>query len=109
MLTNLLISAWRYAPEDSPIKLELVCQDEKGVFRIPDFGSGMPESEQKVLFSAFYLDSPVEALAGSGLGLVLVKHCVDVQGGAITVESQAEAGSTVTITLPLPQPRQDNP
>lgn len=109
MLTNLLISAWRYAPEDSPIKLELLCQDEKVVFRIPDFGSGMPESEQNVLFNAFYLDSPVEALAGSGLGLVLVKHCVDVQGGAIAVESQAEAGSTVTITLPLPQPRQENP
>jgi len=109
MLTNLVISALRYAPEDSPIKLELSCQDEKVVFRIPDFGSGMPESEQNVLFNTFYVDSPVEALAGSGLGLVLVKHCVDVQGGAIAVESQAEAGSTVTITLPLPQPRQDNP
>ncbi|MEQ8468525.1 PAS domain-containing sensor histidine kinase [Coleofasciculus sp. E1-EBD-02] len=109
MLTNILISAWRYAPEDSPIKLELVCQDEKVVFRIPDFGSGMPESEQKVLFSAFDTNHQGNEMTGSHLGLMLVKHCVDVQGGAIAVESQAEAGSTVTITLPLPQPRQNNP
>jgi len=109
MLTNFLFSAWRYALEDSPIKLELVCQDEKVVFRIPDFGSGMPESEQKVLFSTFDTNRQGNEMTGSHLGLMLVKHCVDVQGGAIAVESQAEAGSTVTITLPLPQPRQDNP
>ncbi|MFP4121173.1 PAS domain-containing sensor histidine kinase [Coleofasciculus sp.] len=109
MLTNLLISAWRYAPEDSPIKLELLCQDEKVVFRIPDFGSNMPESEQNILFNAFDAQSHGDTMTGSSLGLMLVKHCVDVQGGAIAVESQAEAGSTVTITLPLPQPGEDNP
>jgi PAS domain S-box-containing protein len=109
MLTNLLISAWRYAPEDNPIKLELLCQDEKVVFRIPDFGSGMPESEQNILFNAFDAKSHGDAVTGSSLGLMLVKHCVNVQGGAIAVESQAEAGSTVTITLPLPQAREENP
>ncbi|MEQ9671396.1 PAS domain-containing sensor histidine kinase [Coleofasciculus sp. G2-EDA-02] len=109
MLTNLMISAWRYSPEDSPIKLELLCQDVQIVFRIPDFGSNIPEPEQNVLFNAFDTNSHGDGVTGSSLGLILVKHCVDLQNGAIAVESQAGEGSTVTITLPLPQPGEENP
>jgi len=108
MLTNLLISALRYSPEDSSMKLELWCQDEKAVFRIPEFGSGIPESEQTLLFNTLNPQHHGDGMTGSSLGLMLVKHCVDVQGGAIALESQAEAGSTMTITLPLPQSQQDN-
>lgn len=109
MLTNLIITAWRYSPEDSPIKLELLCQDVQIGFRIPDFGSNIPEPEQNVLFNAFDTNSHGDEVTGSSLGLILVKHCVDLQHGAIAVESQAGEGSTVTITLPLPQPGEENP
>lgn len=109
ILTNLMISAWRYAPEDSPLKLELLCNDTQVVFRIPDFAGGIPESEQNGLFKVFESNDPSDRVTGNSLGLMLVKHCVEFQGGAIALESQEEGGNTVTITLPLSQPRQDNP
>jgi signal transduction histidine kinase len=37
---------------------------------------------------------------GNGLGLAIVKRIVEVHGGALTIESTAEAGTTVGVVLP---------
>ena len=37
---------------------------------------------------------------GTGLGLPLAKHLIELHGGALTIESQVNVGTTVTIVLP---------
>ncbi|MBE9125937.1 MULTISPECIES: PAS domain S-box protein [unclassified Coleofasciculus] len=103
ILTNLLLNAMQYSPEGSKIQFELVCPREQAVFRIQDFGIGIPEKDQRLLFKAFHRGSNVGAIAGSGLGLYMVKQCVDLEGATIGVESQVGVGTTFTVTLPLKQ------
>jgi signal transduction histidine kinase len=40
-------------------------------------------------------------IPGTGLGLVIVKHCTSLHGGSIDVESQAGQGTTFTVRLPV--------
>ena len=101
ILTNLLLNAIKYSLKGSEVLLNLVCQGEQVSFRIQDSGIGIPEKDQELLFKAFHRGSNVGAVLGSGLGLLMVKQCVDLQKGEILVESEVNVGTTFTVTLPL--------
>ena len=69
--------------------------------QIKDQGIGIPEADQKRLFESFYRASNVESIQGTGLGLVIVKRCVEAHQGQISVTSQVGVGTTFTVILPL--------
>jgi signal transduction histidine kinase len=71
------------------------------VFQVCDQGIGIPESDVAQLFQTFHRGSNVGERPGSGLGLVIVKRCVELHGGTISLVSPAGAGTTVTVRLPL--------
>ena len=71
------------------------------ILRIQDQGIGIPEADQKRLFESFYRASNVQSIQGTGLGLVIVKRCVEAHQGEITVTSKVGEGTTFTIILPL--------
>jgi signal transduction histidine kinase len=100
MLRNLLSNAFKYSPDRSIIRLELACTQEV-VFRISDPGIGIPPDEQTKIFDAFFRGSNVGITPGVGLGLVIVKECVDLHRGEIVVESKPGVGTTFTVILPL--------
>lgn len=105
ILTNLLLNAIKYSPKGSEVKLSLTAQSEAVIFCIQDRGIGIPETEQDAVFEPFHRGSNVGNVSGSGLGLSIVKQCVVLQGGKITVESTEGTGTTFTVTLPLHQGR----
>jgi signal transduction histidine kinase len=53
------------------------------------------------LFQAFRRARNVGLVNGTGLGLYIVKHCVDLHEGTIELESAVGNGTTVTVTLPM--------
>jgi signal transduction histidine kinase len=71
------------------------------VCTICDQGIGIPKADQEWLFSAFHRGQNVADRPGTGLGLVIVKRCVDLHGGKIKVESNPGEGTIVTVTLPI--------
>ena len=71
------------------------------VCAICDQGIGIPEADQEWLFSAFHRGHNVFGRPGTGLGLVIVKRCVDLHRGKITVESKIGQGTVVTVRLPI--------
>ena len=101
ILYNLLSNAVKYrAPGRAPL-VQLRCRSAAGqlVLEVQDNGLGLSEQQQAELFRLFRrLHSHV---AGSGVGLYMVKKMVDNARGTITVQSQPGLGSTFTITLPL--------
>jgi PAS domain S-box-containing protein len=103
MFVNLLSNAVKYSPEGGMILFDLNCDLVEGaaIFKIQDSGIGIPEADQNQLFESFYRASNVKSIQGSGLGLVIVKRCVDVHRGEITFTSQVGVGTTFTIRLPL--------
>jgi signal transduction histidine kinase len=68
---------------------------------IRDQGIGIPEADREWLFNAFHRGHNVDDRPGTGLGLVIVKRCIDLHGGKINVESKLGEGTVVTVRLPI--------
>ncbi|MEH2136331.1 hybrid sensor histidine kinase/response regulator [Nostoc sp.] len=103
MFGNLLSNAVKYSPRGGKIQLDLICDsiEEVAIFSVQDRGLGIPEPDQARLFESFYRASNVQSIQGTGLGLVIVKRCVDAHKGQISVTSQVGVGTTFTVILPL--------
>ncbi len=104
ILTNLLSNAIKYSPQGSTVQFSLIQQDDKAIFKIQDFGMGIPPKEQTQLFESFYRATNVNNMQGTGIGLAIVKNCVELHGGDIRVESAVGVGTTFTVTLPTYRP-----
>jgi signal transduction histidine kinase/CHASE1-domain containing sensor protein len=100
ILTNLLSNAIKYSPADSPVQFTLAETSEAIVFHIQDYGIGIAPDDQLQLYDAFHRGKNVGDVVGTGLGLAVVKTCVDLHGGQITVDSEVNSGTTFTVLLP---------
>ncbi|WP_375492601.1 ATP-binding protein [uncultured Nostoc sp.] len=103
LFANLLSNALKYSPRGGKIQFDLICDpiEKAAIFHIQDQGMGIPEADQARIFESFYRASNVKSIKGTGLGLVIVKRCVDAHRGQISVTSQVEIGTIFTVILPL--------
>lgn len=100
VLTNLLSNAAKYSPEGAPISL-IVSGDAQSIrFQVIDNGIGIPTAAQDQIFEAFYRGNNVGTVPGTGLGLAVVKTCVDLHGGSLEVCSASNQGTHMTVSLP---------
>ena len=104
VFTNLLTNAAKYSPPGTAVKFSFTREDGDAVFIIQDQGMGIPEEDRKRLFTPFYRGKNVATIPGTGLGLVIVQHCVERHGGTIAVQSTENSGTTVSVRLPLFSP-----
>ena len=115
IFTNLLTNAVKYSEPGSNVDFNVACHGTELVSTIRDCGIGILEADREWLFTAFHRGRNVGDRPGTGLGLVIVKRCVDLHGGKIDVESKPGKGTLVTVRLPkLPdrvktQPPQSQP
>ena len=107
ILVNILSNAIKYTPTGGSVMVnidELPC-DESGYMiariRVSDTGIGMSQDYLKKIFEAFTREQNTtkSKIAGTGLGMSIVKKYVDLLGGTINVESELGKGSTFTVTL----------
>jgi PAS domain S-box-containing protein len=104
ILLNLLTNAVKYSEPGQRVSFHACGNGQTLELVVTDHGIGIPESEQTRLFEAFQRGSNVGNRHGSGLGLVIVKRCVDLHGGNIKVESKPGVGTRVTVRLPVLNP-----
>lgn len=101
ILSNLLSNAVKYSPEGSTITVALYRQGSAAILEVRDQGIGIQPEDLKRIFEPFYRGKGVlDAIGGTGLGLGIVKECVELQGGTITVTSEPGSGTAFTIRLP---------
>lgn len=100
LLTNLLSNAIKYSPDRSSIQFTLSCDSKTATFQICDQGIGIPRKDQLRIYETFYRGSNVGSVLGTGLGLAVVKTCVELHRGQLTISSEG-AGAIATVTLPL--------
>lgn len=101
IIGNLLSNAVKYSPAGSPVDFRLHRDGDEAVFTIQDHGIGIPEADQCRLYEAFHRASNVGETPGTGLGLLLVKRCVDLHHGSIHMQSREGVGTTFTVRLPV--------
>ncbi|MEG4318245.1 MULTISPECIES: ATP-binding protein [unclassified Microcoleus] len=101
LLTNLLSNAIKYSPNGGNVSLELSCENQQVIFCVRDEGIGLTAEYQGKLFQQFERGANVGKIKGSGLGLCIVKHIVDLHGGTISVESAIGKGTTFIVALPF--------
>lgn len=100
MVANLLSNALKYSVGQADPEIKIIFGEKNLVLEVSDHGIGIPEKDKKNLFAAFIRASNTRNIEGTGLGLVIIKHFVDIHQGNITFESSENKGSTFTITLP---------
>lgn len=100
ILVNILSNAIKYSPNAKQV--EFVIQKSKRFieFSVQDFGVGIPENDLNNIFDPFFRATNSEDFSGTGLGMTIVKQCVDTHGGSIEVKSILGEGTLVKIWLP---------
>ncbi|MBW1744189.1 MAG: PAS domain S-box protein [Deltaproteobacteria bacterium] len=99
---NLISNAIKYTPRGGKVNVSLN-KEGKGIrLMVVDSGIGISEDDIERIFEKFYRikTEQTRSIAGSGLGLSIVKGIVDAHGGKIHVESEEGNGTTFIVALP---------
>jgi len=101
-LGNLLRNAIRYAGQAGPITVSARQENQTVLLTVADCGPGVPDSELARIFDPFYrLDaSRAAATGGVGLGLSIVKTCIEACHGTVSCRNRSPSGLEATIRLP---------
>ncbi|NJO00464.1 MAG: response regulator [Bacteroidia bacterium] len=95
---------FRQNPKATPVMGTLV------VLEVSDTGPGIAPDQQDKIFDRFYQASPQEdGLAGTGIGLEIVKEFAALHQGWVSVISQPGQGSTFSVCIPQFQESEKNP
>lgn len=104
ILANLISNALKYSTAPQPVWVEIRADPASLRLVVRDAGIGIPQRDQPQLFEMFRRGSNVGAISGTGLGLVVVKRCVDLHGGTLSLQSVEGEGTAFTVVLPLHSP-----
>jgi signal transduction histidine kinase len=115
VVTNLVSNAYKYTRAGGRITITVTDGQADSppsgflTISVRDTGVGIsPEDQQKLFTKFFRADDPrVRDVPGTGLGLSITKSLVEIHGGEIWFESEADQGTTFSFTLPIALP--DNP
>jgi len=99
IIRNLLRNACNYSELDKEINVNLFKDKSSIVLSVVDKGRGIATSDHERVFERFYRvdKGRSRSLGGTGIGLSIVKHAVDRNGGLIELDSILGSGTTFTI------------
>ncbi len=104
VVSNLLSNAIKFTPTGGRITVTVEQDDASVTLSVQDTGCGISPAFLPEIFDRFSQAdaSLTRGHGGLGIGLAIVRHLVDLHGGAVSVESRGEGhGSTFRVTLPL--------
>ena len=97
-LDNLLSNALKYS--EGPVVVRLSATSQNFVMEVSDRGIGIPAAEQQAIFEPFFRASNTSGRPGHGLGLSIVKSCIEQHGGSVRFTSDRTQGTTFFLELP---------
>ncbi len=100
-LGNLVSNAVKYSPLNSTVRIWMFQEGDSVHICVGDEGPGIPAEERSRLFTQFGKLStrPTDGEHSTGLGLWIVKHMINLQGGEVGVECPPEGGSVFWIQM----------
>ena len=98
---NLLDNAFKYTASGDHVRVRAYEDGQTALVEIADTGPGIPEDEMPLIFEELYRGENARSVAGSGLGLAMVRRIVSLHRGTITVRRRVGQGTIMTVRLPL--------
>ncbi|UQA54888.1 response regulator [Polyangium aurulentum] len=98
VLGNLLSNAIKFTPRGGKITATIEDTDSYVEMSVADTGAGIPEDQLSKLFQRY--SRATSGIAGTGLGLMIVRQVVEAHGGSVGVESTLGSGSRFWFRLP---------
>ncbi|HEX5995198.1 MAG TPA: HAMP domain-containing sensor histidine kinase, partial [Jiangellales bacterium] len=106
---NLLANAARYCRPGDRVAVRAYIEGPSAVLEVADAGPGIPADELPHVFDRLWRGHDARSVAGTGIGLAVVRELVTAHGGSVTAESPPCGGTTFTIRLPRPATRSGPP
>lgn len=102
LVHNLLENAAKYSPTNSTINVQLTADDSQIVLKVTDQGQGIAKENRQKVFERFYREdeSHSNKIAGSGIGLSIVKMIIEKYHGKIMIRDNEPVGTIFTVYLP---------
>ncbi len=102
-IINLVDNAMKYSEEVKRVEIETGKKDKEVFVKIKDYGIGITQKDQQMIFDKFFRVTKGELykVPGAGLGLSITKNIIDGHAGNIKIESELGKGSTFIISLPI--------
>ncbi|MBX5157945.1 MULTISPECIES: ATP-binding protein [unclassified Rhizobium] len=101
VFTNLISNAVKYSPNAPNIYVRARVEEKTVEIAIADSGIGMDSDDLPKLFQPYYRARSATGIAGTGIGLNVVKQVVELHGGTVEVTSELGKGTTFIILLPI--------
>jgi signal transduction histidine kinase len=98
---NLLSNALKYSGKDKKVELYVGLDEGFLIIKVTDHGIGIPKNEIENLFDLFHRCSNVGGKSGIGMGLFMIRQCVSLHGGTVTLQTLENVGSTFTVKIPI--------
>lgn len=95
-ITNLLINAGQAAGTGGKVEVRLSHAEKQVTLEVHDTGPGVPDHLQAQIFEPFFTTKS----DGTGLGLLSVRACAELQGGSVSVSRSDLGGACFRFTLP---------
>ncbi|MBE9012835.1 response regulator [Pseudanabaenaceae cyanobacterium LEGE 13415] len=99
IVNHLVSNALKFSKQS--IDLEIHSDRRRILIMVSDRGLGIPEEDLPMIFEPFHRAKNVDTISGGGLGLSIVKQCVELQNGTIAVQSELGQGTIVRVELPI--------
>ncbi|SDS71409.1 PAS domain S-box-containing protein [Mucilaginibacter mallensis] len=100
-IINLINNAIKYSGENTFIGFTTEINERECIITVSDNGIGIPDSDQKHLFEAFFRAHNTGTIPGTGLGLNIVARYTNLMNGTINFNSEVNQGTLFTITFPM--------
>ncbi len=107
-LRNIVQNAIKFTPEGKKITIVTTCNQYETTIKIEDTGTGISNEDQKKLFQTetHFTTTGTENEVGTGLGLIITREFIKLNGGKLVLKSQLGKGSTFMLTLPVKRTNQ---
>lgn len=100
-ILNLIANAIKYSGENTFIEFNTELNEQNCIITVKDNGIGIPETDQKHLFEAFFRAHNTGNIPGTGLGLNIVARYADLMNGTVDFKSSVNQGTIFTISFPI--------
>ena len=98
-ISNIISNAIKYSRNNSHVKIIGKILDDCIAIRVIDTGIGIPTKDLENIGKKFFRAGNSISVAGTGIGIYLTKHFIDLLAGKIIIESKENFGTVVTVIL----------